>query len=283
MNARLVAGAACLVLALACGWLDAKTDDTTSKERSPEFAKAWDSYQKGQPDREAFTKIAKSETHSTRERFNAHYVLGVIAIDAEDPKAAVEHLAAAEELIDDRPQVALRYAEACLKAGDPRQAAKWLKKAEKRGIKKSESLATPYHIAIARTEIAAGKAKQGFARLGQLARKDAKSWQVPMLMGQLYEQHGQVAPAIESYALTIERLPDADPCPGIYAYQRWAALSIGNDAGSYGKSELIDQALGYYAKFLKRAKANQVPEKVIKATSSGIYALEYMKKQRGGG
>lgn len=283
MKSRLVAGAACLVLALAGGWLDAKTDDSTAKERSPEFAKAWDSYQKGKPDRDAFRKIADSETHSTRERFNAHYILGVIAIDADDPKVAVEHLAAAEKLIDDRPQVALRYAEACLKAGDPRQAAKWLKKAEKRGIKKSESLATPYHIAIARTEIAAGHEKQGFARLGQLARKDAKNWQVPMLMGQLYEQQGQVAPAIESYALTIERLPETDPCPGIYAYQRWAALSIGNDAGSYGKSELIDQALEYYAKFLKRAKANQVPEKVIKATSSGIYALEYMKKQRGGG
>ena len=81
----------------------------------------------------------------------------------------------------------------------------------------------------------------------------------------------------------IALLPQNDPCIGIYALQRWAALAVSSDTGSYGKKKLLKQAVERYEQFLARAEANDVPRKLIDSVNSTVRTLKMFSEGNGFG
>lgn len=244
---------------------------------SEKFQRAWQLYQQGKPSAEAFEAILADENEKAVDRFNAAYVLGVMATAANELDKALDFLKKADALLPGREQVAVRRAEICIAKNDLEGAQKQLK-AARTASKKNSPLFAHYQVATARLEAAAGKREAGIARLEQALSVARQSWEIAFTLGVLYEQQDTPAKAIEAYGKTVELLP-AGPCAGVYALQRWAAITISSDPGSYGNPTKVLAAIESYEKFLARAPENRVPAEVITATTQAVNVLKYFQKK----
>lgn len=243
---------------------------------SPEFRAAWKAYSDGEPSPQlAFQAIAESESAAKIDRFNARYILGVIALAHGAHDLALEQLAEAEKLIPGRPQVSLRRAQVLIAKKDHPGAALEMKKAK--GIKKGSPLFAVQQIATARLEAATGDLEKGIARLEEMCKLEKGSWECHFALATLYEAQDQPKKAIASYATVIELDPKKDPTGAIYAYQRWAALSIASDPNSYSNKPLMAKAKERYTTFLERAPKNAVPEALVEATRQMMGVFDYFK------
>jgi len=243
---------------------------------SPAFRAAWKGYQEGEPSPQlAFQAIADDTSATELDRFNSRYILAVIALAHGAHDVALEQLAAADALVPGRPQVSLRRAQVLIAKKDHAGAALELKKAK--GIQKGSPLFAVQQIALARVESANGQLEKGIARLEEVCKLEKRSWECHFALATLYESQDQPQKAIASYATVIDLDPKRDPTGAIYAYQRWAALSIASDPNSYSNKALMAKAKERYTTFLDRAPKNAVPEALVEATRQMLGVFEYFK------
>ncbi len=269
-----VLGIAALVVGLYWGaGSSAARAETEALSGAEKFKEAWELYRTGQPADDAFQEILDDENAPKNDRFNSAYVLGVIALGRKDNSAALAQLERAERLLAGRPQVKVRRAEAYLADKMVKEAAKELKEAKPK-VKKGTPLFARYHIAMARLEEATSGAEKAAAYLEEVAKVCRDRWDVHFTLGTLYEGLDQAKKAIAAYDAAIQADPKQDPCPAIYAYQRWAAIAISADPESYGKKELCEKAIARYKVFLQRAAINRVPDDLVNKAKEMIWVLE---------
>jgi tetratricopeptide (TPR) repeat protein len=170
--------------------------------------------------------------------------------------------------------VSLRRGQVHLAKKDLERAAEELKKAK--GIKKGSPLFAVYQIAMARLEAASGSLEKAIARLEEVCKLQKGSWECHFALATLYEAQDQPQKAIASYATVIELDPKKDPTGAIYAYQRWAALSLASDPNSYSNKNLMAKAKERYKTFLERAPKNDVPAALIEATRQMMGVFDYI-------
>lgn len=247
---------------------------------SPSFQAAWRLYQDGKPAEAALQAVLDDAAEKKVDRFNAAYTLAVLVLAAGDAERALTLLSQADALLPGRAQVALRRAEVHLARADLEAALRALEEAKKTA-RKGSPLFVNYQVAMARCEALAGKPKAGIARLEPLQTAARSSWEIPFSLGILHESQDAPAPALAAYKVAIERLPEGVPCAGIYAYQRWAALTISSDTESYGNPAKVQAAIEHYEKFLARAPQNRVPDAVVETTRQAVEVLRYFLKPRG--
>ena len=244
----------------------------TEVQKSDAFQEAWEKYQLGKPDTDLFARILADESAPEKDRFNSAYLLGVIALSKKQYDECIGHLDVADKILDNRPQVSLRRAEALIGKTDYKAAAKVLKKCKKK-IKKKSPLFPKLHLALARIDENTVGTERAVARLAAVARRKV-SWEVHFRLAIYYEKLDNPKQAIDAYGRVIESDPKKDPWEGIYAYQRWAALKISSNPGSYQNKPLMKQAIERYKVFLERAGANNVPANLVSATEQAVSALE---------
>ncbi|MCI0652588.1 MAG: hypothetical protein L0Z55_11980 [Planctomycetes bacterium] len=258
-------------VALAAGALTLAAE--TGVKGSAEFEAAWEAYRSGKAAEEQFAKVADDQSQSAKDRFNATYVLAVIAMAKKDHAAALSRLDAAEKLIAGRPQVAIRRAEILVEKKDLKEAAKALKKAQD-GIKKNAALQLRHQFAEARLEHAAGATDKAILRLEKMSARNAKNWEIHFVLGTYYEAKDDPKQALAHYDAAIANDPKQDPHPGVYALQRWAALAVSSDPGSYSNKQTLTKAIARYRAFLDRARANNVPADLVQTVTQAMNALE---------
>ena len=265
-----------LVMAVTAAWTPAQVGVAPGT-----FSEIWVKHRKGEDVSAALTKLQQDASRPRKERFNAAYLHALIHLGAGKPEKALERLAFADQMQSGRPQVAVRRAEAKLQQGDVRGARKDLEKVlpKLKGQKKS-AIYLRHQILAARVDGRSGNAKKAVARLGRLAKQHKKNWEVHFFKGHFSEALDDPNGAIESYEKAIRFLPETDPTPGVYALQRWAALSVSSDRGSYGNVKLLEKARNRYQAFLARAKANNVPEKLVQNVRKTVGVLDYFLKKR---
>lgn len=242
------------------------------EERS-EFEAAWALYTSGEPSQEAFERVYGNEANPPKDRFNAAYVLGVQTLGANDPEQALAWLNRAESILPGRPQVALRRTDALVHLGRLEKAGE-----EYRAVHleedASEAVRMRHALTGARLLHARGESDVAIEELVRLAEAHPGEWEPFYLMGLVYESFDIPDDALRAYARTIENDPGRDPFPGIYAYQRWAALSISTDPNSYQDKALKTVAIARYRVFLERAEANGVPEALVEQAEQAVSVLE---------
>lgn len=256
----------------AAGIVEVRAETEVAKG-SDRFQEAWKLYKSGQPAVAAFQDILDNEAATANDRFNAAYVLGVLALGQKDEKGALEYFEQAEKILPGRPQVMVRRAEAHLAGKNPKEAARVLKDAKSK-VKKGTPLFVRYHLAVARLEEATSGAPKAVAYLEDFAKSAKNRWEVHFTLGTMYEGLDQAKKAIDAYEAAIQADPKDDPCQAIYAYQRWSALAISSDPGSYGKRELCEKAVARYKVFLDRASVNRVPDDLVAKAKEMVWVLE---------
>ncbi len=227
------------------------------------FEAAFAAYEAGEPAADALAAVAADEAQPVADRFNARYVLAVLALAESRPLDALDELDAADALVPGRLLVALRRVEALLDLGERHRAETLLDELRDPTPEDGAAAAVRHALARARVEQERGEREAATARLEALEREHPAEWEVPFRLGRLYELADRPAAAMHAYDRALARAPARDPHPSVYALQRWAALSISSDPGSYADAERVDAAHARYAAFLRRAEANRVPEHLV--------------------
>lgn len=249
-------------------------------QEGPSFKALWERHLKGESPCAELRELLDQEQAPVVERFNAGYLLAVIEIGRNQADRALELLDRLEALRKDTAQVAIRRAEALLLGDHLDEANKVMRRVPRDGGGMSKDLQARAEIVRARLEARRGEAKGALARLQKLAKKRKDDWEVVFFIGRTAELLDDPKLAIESYARAIEKLPEQDPCPGVYALQRWAALSVSSDGSSYGNRKLLEAAIARYQAFLARAEKNAVPAELVDNVRQTIGTLEYFTKGR---
>jgi len=278
MNTRhLVAGALLLAALTTSGASQAQSP----KDKATSFADLWKLHQKGEDVREALATLYEDRQQQTKARFNAAYLLAIIQLAHGDTDLASNSLDKADSVKANTPQVAVRRAEIQLLKHEPKQARSLLEKsgASLRKNKRS-ALYLRHEILRARVESQLGKHKVAQRILKAVQKLNKNDWEPAFFRGRIYEKTDSPDEALEQYEKAIEHLPKTDPCIGIYALQRWAALSISSDGSSYSKPKVIEKAKQRYKTFLARAKANHVPQALVANVKQAMSVLDYFAKKR---
>lgn len=245
-----------------------------------QFQKLWARYEKGENVDLALKNLAKDGQLAKKTRFNAAYLLAVSKLANGEPDEALSALNQAEALVPKTNQVAIRQAEALFAKKDLKAAKKRLKVVKNKvASKKKSSIYRRHQVLSARILAQEGKHKKAIQSLKLLAKSQSKTWETHFFLGRFQEALDKPKESIEAYEKAIKYLPKKDPCLGVYALQRWAALSISSNSGSYGQAKVMTKAKERYQEFLKRAAANDVPEKLIAKTRSAVSALDYFLKK----
>lgn len=219
------------------------------------FAKGWDLYNAGQTTKavKALNSLMKNRKASTKERFNATYTLAVIALEHGSVKQSLSLLKKADRLIPDRPQVALRRAQAQVAGNQFKAAKKSLNKADALiDAKKQPELFVKLQRVHAALDVKAGSRADAIVRLTATAKSAPKDWRVHFDLATLYEQEDEPSLAIAAYKKVIDLDPKAGSFKGVYAYHRHAALTISSDPNSYGNRALMSKAIDHYKTFIRR-------------------------------
>lgn len=192
------------------------------------FEAAWALYESGEPSFEAFQRVLDDATQPAKERFNAAYVLAVQSLARRDPEGALALLGRAEGLLPDRPQVRLRRTDALLQL-DRLEEARATLAAVALGEQSPPQLRLRHALTTAMLLHAEGRSDLAIEALQRLGEAHPKQWEPFYLMGLVYESFDLPEDAMRAYKRAIENDPGRDPFPGIYAYQRWAAMAISLD------------------------------------------------------
>ena len=244
------------------------------------FSEVFERHSRGADVTGELRTLSKSSAANEKDRFNASYLLAVIALSESKTKSALAHLEAAEKLTPGTAQVDVRRAEAHLLEKRYETAEKLLAAASRKIRNKKSPLYLRYSLVAARLDGKKGKAKRGLARLKKIRSKFKKSWELWFLNGHLQEALDRPKDAIAAYEKAIALLPQRDPCPGVYALQRWAALSVSSNSSSYGDAKIRKSAIERYKEFLRRAPANGVPAQLQETVRQAVSALEYFGQKR---
>lgn len=245
-----------------------------SESETTDFPAIWNQYRTGKDVRAALEKLIRDTNRGKKERFNAAYLSAVIHLAHGDPTSALTALGIAEQMWPGTPQVMVRRAEAELQQGKPKAASTRLKRAFGRVRKdKASAIYLRHQILTARAEAGCGRPKKAVSRLERLARRHRKSWEVHFFLGNLSEELDDPKQALAAYDQAIQHLPESDPVIGVYALQRWAALAVSSDGSSYGKPKLLAKAIDRYEAFLRRARANHVPRKLVNNVRQTVAVL----------
>lgn len=263
---RLLFGLFCAVIVF--------SSPTAFSQTKSAFAAAFEKYQAGEDVASEFARIADDTTIDTKDRFNAAFVAAVIAIDGQKADDALKHLDAAEALKAGQPQTAIRRAEALTLKKEWKEAQKCLDRAAKSIVAGKKDLSLRLTIAQAELDSAQGMNDKAIQRLEKVAKSAKDRWEVFYNLGRYYEALDKPQDALENYEKVIALDPKTDPYPGIYALQRWAALAMSSDSGSYGRPELAQKAVDRYDAFLKRAEKNRVPEALCEQTRQASDVLK---------
>lgn len=236
------------------------------------FERAWALYEKGEPSFEAFQKVLDDDAQPAKDRFNAAYVLGVQSLARRDAEGALGLLARAERLLPGRPQVRLRRTDALLQLGRLEEARAVLAEVAL-GAQSRPQLRLRHALTTAMLLHAEGRSDLAIEDLRRLGEAHPKEWEPFYLMGLVYESFDLPEDAMRAYARAIENDPGRDPFPGIYAYQRWAAMAISLDPNSYQDKAKKEAVIARYREFLRRAGINGVPEKLVEQVRVAIDVL----------
>ena len=250
---------------------------TPAQNRFSDLHTAW---QKGRDVATELAALSDDEQASTKDRFNACYLMAVISLAAGEGKESLAILDRAEKLHPGTPQVALRRAEALLQTEQIDKAAKALTAAGKKIKGKKSALAVRLAVLRSRLDIKKGRHKKAAQRLRSMSKAHKKSWEIPFFLGRASEMLDKPKDALEAYERCIKNLPKTDPCPGIYALQRWSALAVSSDKGSYGNRKLLEAAIQRYKEFLGRAEKNGVPDKLVQNVQNTVRTLEMFSSRR---
>lgn len=259
------------LLVLACA--PALVAASPAPERRSAFEEAWALYEAGQPSFEAFQHVLDDATQPAKDRFNAAYVLAVQSLARREPERALELCTRADQLLAGRPQVALRRTEALVNLRRLEEAQAALD-AVKLGESSSPELWLRHGLTRAKLHQAKGESDLAIEILKRLGDEHPEDWETFYLMGLVYESWDLPEDALAAYERTIENDPKRDPFPGIYAYQRWAAMTISMDPAAYDNRPKKQTAIAHYKSFLERADANHVPEGLVDAVRQAVNALE---------
>ena len=242
-------------------------------------------YQKGEEVDADLAKVISLTTLPVPQRFNAAYLLAVIMLDRGMPDQAIANLERCDALQGGQAQVSVRRAEALTALKDFKGAQKAIDKAAKSLVGANSEITMRLALAHAELDAAQGNALKAAERLEKMAKTKKGLWEVWFNLARYYETLDRPSDALDAWEKVIGLDPKADPFPGVVALQRWAALSMSSDAGSYGKLALVKKAIERYDQFLSRAKANRVPEKLEAATQQAVgvlkqYVLPQLEKSK---
>lgn len=247
--------------------------------QQPEFKSLYEQWIEGRKVDAELEKLAADQARSVEDRFNASYLLGLVALQHGSASAAGEHLDRCEGLRPGTPQVSIRRAEVLLLEKKSDEAMKEIEKAAKK-VGDSKALQLRQQIVQARIEIAKGDAKKAAERLEKWSKSQKKDWEIPFFLGRAYEALDKPKDCLAAYEACIANLPKQDPCIGVYALQRWAAIAVSSDKGSYGNPKLLEKAIERYQAFLERATKNEVPEDLLDNVESTIRTLKMFSQPR---
>ncbi len=237
------------------------------------FERAWALAEAGQPSAEAFQAVLDDAAQPVKDRFNAAYALCVQSLARGEAERALALCARADLLLAARPQVALRRCDALVQLAKLEQAQAVLE-----GVRlapgASAALRRLRALSEARLRHAKGESDVAIELLVRLTEQDPKDWEPFYLMGLVYESFDLPAEALAAYERVIANDPGRDPFAGIYAYQRWAALTISTEPGSYDDKPRKEAALARYRRFLERAQANAVAESLTEQVRQAVSVLE---------
>ena len=268
---RSVRSRALALLCLVCA--PALVSASLAPERRSAFEEAWTLYEAGQPSFDAFRLVLDDVAQPAKDRFNAAYVLAVQSLARREPERALELCDRADKLLAGRPQVALRRTEALVNLHRLEEAQAAFE-AVKLGAESSPELRLRHGLTAAKLHQAKGQSDLAIEILKRLGDEHPRDWETFYLMGLVYESWDLPDDALAAYERAIENDPERDPFPGIYAYQRWAAMVISTDPSAYDDRPKKQKAIAHYKRFLERAEANHVPEPLVEAVRQAVNALE---------
>ena len=245
-----------------------------------DFKTLWQRYEKGENVVADLRGFVANQQGVAKDRFNATYLLAVIDIVANKLDQALQDLADAEKIQPGTAQVLVRRAEVRLLQKNYKKARQDLAKSVKLIGRKTTDLRKRQQIILARLEGKTGQAKKGVQKLLKLARKHKKDAEIHFFLGHLFETMDKPKDALKHYNKAIKYMPTRDPAVAVYAYQRWAAIAVSSDGGSYGNPKLLKQAITRYEQFLKRAPANGVPKKLQDNVRSTVGTLGHFLKTK---
>lgn len=253
---------------------DEKSADPKTPPGSAEFQAAWKKHLAGDHDAiDAFAKILDDEEADKEDRFRSAYMLAVYGLQNGSPDTAIHMLDRAEKVLPGKPQVAIRRAEALLAKDQTQEAVEVLKDARKTA-KKDKDLFYQHQMMLAKCEHKVGGTKAALGRLAKLCKKNPRRWEAFFLRGTLHEALDEPREAISMYEQTIALDPKSDPFPGIYAYQRHAALSISSSPSSYQNAKLCKDAIAKYDVFVERGPANGVSSSFVSEVANARDVLK---------
>ncbi len=229
-----------------------------SSAESEAFAAAWKLYEAGKPSQEAFESVLAEPSLPDKDRFNSAYVLGVLSLGKHEADQALVWLERAEAILPDRPQVAIRRCDGLIQLDRLDDAQELLARLAPEMKQASPTVRRRYELSRASLLEGRGNLEQAIEVLDPLAQKNPKDWEVPFVMARVFERMDLPDEAMYYYDLSIKNDPERDPYPGIYAYQRWAAMLVSTSPGSYQDKSLKLRAIARYETFLARAEANGV-------------------------
>lgn len=243
-------------------------------KRPATFADIFAKYEAGEDVTAEFKAIAADEKADAKDRFNAAYISGVIALEKADADLALKCLDQAEKIRAKEPQVAIRRAEALSMKKSFKDAQKSLDLAAKALMGKKSALHVRWALAQAGLDLAQGLYERAAERLEAVTKLVKDDWQVYYDLARAYEALDKPKEAVQNYEKVIALDPKKDPFPGLIAYQRAAALSVSSDGSSYGKPELAKAAVQKYRVFLYRAAKNNMPDDLVAQTRQAVDVLE---------
>ena len=245
---------------------------SNTAEKASAFEAAWNLYEAGKPSHAAFKAVLEDESAPKKDRFNAAYVLGVQSLAKNLGEEALSYLDRADTLLANRPQVDLRKVDTLV----------FLNRLEEAEVlfgsiqvpeNSSESIRKRHMLTKSRLLHAKGESDVAIEVLTHASERYAKDWEPFYLMGLIYESFDIPEDAMRAYERAIANDPKRDPFPGLYAYQRWAALAISTDPNSYNDKRKKTTAIHRYDEFLERAEANRIPEDLVKQATVAVDAL----------